>query len=74
MIGNYTMFFSMYLLFNVIFSSFQDQLMQKYLEDYSYLLKKQELENHQKRAKMKKYADTIIPRCKASSHDANRLI
>jgi hypothetical protein len=23
---------------------------------------------------MKKYADTIIPRCKASSHDANRLI
>jgi hypothetical protein len=33
------------MLFYVIFSSFQDQIMQKDLEDWSYLLKKQELEN-----------------------------
>jgi hypothetical protein len=33
-------------LFYVIFSNFQDQIMQKDLEDWSYLLKKHELENH----------------------------
>jgi hypothetical protein len=37
--------------FYVIFSSFQDQIMRKYLEDWIYLFKKQKLRNYAKKGK-----------------------